>query len=260
LARNRFMTFSTLTFNMQNGQPWTDDDALDVELDGTINFLRGQDADVVFLQEVERGFDGGGQIEPPPHYTRLRECLPGYDSVFSYPVPNGMEIPFGLGLAIFCKSKLRDFQKTDLPAPDIEFEFGNRLRRPSQRLLISASTEFEGREIRLLNTHLQAFFMIGATSVDHPAQRAAIERVLRGVSGPAILAGDLNNAPDEGVVEQFAAAGFRAVQDSEPTWRRKPFAIDHQLFNSPLRLVGHSVIPTLCSDHHALRAEFVFAG
>jgi endonuclease/exonuclease/phosphatase family metal-dependent hydrolase len=254
------MTFSTLTFNMQNGQPWTEDDALDIELDRTIEFLRCQDADVVFLQEVEQGFDGGRQIEPPPHYTRLREGLPGYDSVFSYPAPNGLEIPFGLGLAIFCKSELREFEKTDLPAPDIAFEFGGRQRKPSQRLLIAATADIGGRSVRLLNTHLQAFFMIGASSVDHPAQRAAVERALRAVRGAAILAGDLNNAPGEGVVEQFAGAGFQAVQDSEPTWKRRPFAIDHLLFNSALRLVGHEVIPTTCSDHHALRAEFAFAG
>jgi len=39
-----------------------------------------------------------------------------------------------------------------------------------------------------------------------------------------------------------------------------PFVLDHLFFNSSLRLVGHAVIPTPCSDHHAVRAEFAFAG
>lgn len=254
------MTFSSLTFNMQNGQPWDEasPDDTRVNLEKTLEFLRAQDADVVFLQEVERGFDGGLQIEPPPNFSHLRASLRGYDSVFSYPVPNEKEIPFGLGLAIFCKSKLRDFQKTDLPAADIEFEFGGQQRMPSQRLLIEASTVIHGRQVRLLNTHLQAFFMIGASSGEYAAQRNIVEAALRAQTGPAILAGDLNSAPGEGVVEQFTGAGFQTVQNEEPTWRRKPFVLDHLFYNTHLRLAGHAVVPTLCSDHHAVRAEFAF--
>lgn len=255
------MTFSALTFNMQNGQPWDEErpDHPLINLEKTASFLRGQDADVIFLQEVECGHEGGRQVDPPPHHAFLRTHLRGYDSVFAYPVPNESEIPFGLGLAIFSKSKLRDFQRTDLPAADIEFEFGGRVRTPSQRLLISASTVILGREIRLLNTHLQAFFMIGASSADHLSQRDAVEGALRAQSGPALLAGDLNSAPGEGVVEQFARAGFQTVQNEQITWRRKPYVLDHLFFNAPLRLVSHSVIPTMASDHHAVRAEFAFA-
>ncbi len=255
------MTFSALTFNMQNGQPWDEErpDDTRITLEKTVSFLRGQDADVIFLQEVERGYEGGKQVDPPPHHAYLRSHLRGYDSVFAYPVPNEKEIPFGLGLAIFSKSKLRDFQRTDLPAADIEFEYGGTVRTPSQRLLISASTVLLGREIRLLNTHLQAFFMIGASSADHLSQRDMVEASLRGQTGPTLLAGDLNSAPGEGVIEQFAGAGFQTVQNEQMTWRRKPFILDHLFYNQTLRLVNHSVIPTMASDHHAVRAEFAFA-
>ena len=87
--------FSALTFNMQNGQVWNeeDPDQAEVSLACSVAFLCEQDADIIFLQEVERGFDGGGQIEPPPHYERLKAALPGYDSCFAYPRPNRMEIP-----------------------------------------------------------------------------------------------------------------------------------------------------------------------
>ena len=255
------MTFRTITFNMQNGQPWDEKapDNIQIDLKQTVEFLGGQDADVIFLQEVEQGFDGGNQIDPPPNYTFLRKHLKGYDSVFAYPVANQTELPFGLGLAIFSKSKLRDFQKTDLPAAGVDFEFEGVARKPSQRLLISAGTVIQGRDIRLLNTHLQAFFMIGASSSEHPAQRNAIEAELRMQKGPAILAGDLNCAPAEGVVEQFELAGFRTAQNQELTWRRMPYILDHLFFNAPLRLESHAVIPTLASDHHAVRADFSFA-
>jgi len=254
------MTFRTITFNMQNGQPWDEKvpDNAGINLEHTLEFLRCQEADVIFLQEVEQGFDGGNQLDPPPNYSFLRKHLQGYDSVFAYPVPNQTELPFGLGLAIFSKSKLRDFQKTDLPAAGVEFEFEGVRRKPSQRLLISAGTVIQGRDIRLLNTHLQAFFMIGSTSTEHPAQRNAIEAELRTQTGPAILAGDLNCVPGEGVVEQFEQAGFRTAQNHELTWRRMPYVLDHLFYNAHLRLENHAVIPTLASDHHAVRADFSF--
>jgi len=255
------MTFSTLTFNMQNGQPWDEaaPDDIRIELEQTAKFLSGQEADVIFLQEVEQGFNGGDQIDPPPNYSFLRKHLKGYDSVFAYPVPNQTEIPFGLGLAIFSKSKLRGFRKMDLPAAGLEFEFEGVVREPSQRLLISAETVIQGREVRLLDTHLQAFFMIGSTSSEHPAQRDAIEAELRLQRGPAILAGDLNCAPGEGVLEQFERAGFRTAQNTEVTWRRMPYVLDHLLYNAHLRLENHAVIPTPASDHHAVRGDFSFA-
>lgn len=255
------MNFRTLTFNMQNGQPWDEacPDCRDIDLSRTIEFLHEQNADVIFLQEVEQGHDGGFQAEPPPNYTRLREALKGYDSVFAYPAPNDTEIPFGLGLAIFSKMKLRDFARVDLPAPEIEFEYDGKKRRPSQRLLIGATTVIAGRAVRLMNTHLQAFFMIQSSSREHPAQRNLVEAELRAcTSGAALLAGDFNCTPEEDLVGQFTAAGFRTAQNEEITWRRMPFVLDHLFYNASMRCESVRVIPTLTSDHHAVRAEFSF--
>ena len=126
--------FSALTFNMQNGQVWDEEspDEADVSLSRATSFLRDQNADIILLQEVERGYDGGRQIEPPPHYERLKKELVGYDSVFGYPRPNKMEIPFGLGLAIFSRTPLKNFSRRDLPPAEIAFEFGGAMRsRPT---------------------------------------------------------------------------------------------------------------------------------
>lgn len=252
--------FSALTFNMQNGQLWDEQnpDASPVDLERSIAFLRGQDADILFLQEVERGYEGGAQIDPPPHYTRLREALPEYDAVFGYPLPNPLEIPFGLGLAIFSKTPLRNFHRLDLPAAEISFEYGGIRRTPSARLLIGADTEIAGRTVRLLNTHLQAFFMIKGSSNDHLTQRNLVEAELRKCSGPTLLGGDFNSAPEETVVEQCAQAGFCPSQTTEITWRRMPFVLDHIFYNDPLKLESSAVIATEASDHHAVRAEFSF--
>ena len=253
--------FRLLTFNIQNGQPWdpNDPDNPRVDIDGVGRFLAAQGADIICLQEVERGYDGGRQIEPPPHFNRLKDMLPGYDAVFSYPQRNKLEIPFGLGLAIFSKTPLRDFQRVDLPAAPIEFEFGGKKRHASSRLLIEATIDIDGVALRILNTHLQAFFMIGALSDAFPEQRNIVEAELRKQSGPAILCGDMNAAPEENLVEQFEAAGFLTVQKTEPTWKRRPYVVDHIFRNSGLRLASHQILPTPTSDHDAIVAEFELA-
>jgi endonuclease/exonuclease/phosphatase family metal-dependent hydrolase len=254
------MMFSALTFNMQNGQPWIEENPDDptVNLESTVAFLREQDADVVFLQEVERGYEGGRQEDPPPHYGFLKQALAGYDSIFGYPLPNPLEIPFGLGLAIFSKTPLNNFYRRDLPPAEISFEYGGKPRKPSHRLLLGADTQIGGHSVHLLNTHLQAFFMIEATSTDHPAQRELVEEELRRCQGPTVLAGDFNAAPRENIVEQFAQVGFQASQTQEVTWRRMPFVLDHIFFNNTLKLERCQVIPTPASDHHAVRSEFSF--
>ena len=252
--------FSALTFNMQNGQAWDEENPDDptVDLDGTVTFLREQNADVIFLQEVEKGYEGGNQVDPPPNYTCLKEKLTGYDSVFGYPIANPLEIPFGLGLAIFSKTPLQNSYRVDLPPAEISFEYAGIKRQPSHRLLLGADTMIAGRSVRLLNTHLQAFFMIGATSNDYPGQRNVVEAELRKCAGPTLLAGDFNSTPQESLVQQFADAGFQVSQNTEITWRRMPFVLDHIFHNEALKLERAQVLATLASDHHAIRSEFSF--
>lgn len=257
------MSLRVATFNMQNGQPWieADPDCPTIDIEATGAFLNGLDADIICLQEVEQGHDGGGQIEPPPNYTRLKQLLPGYESVFSYPIRNETELPFGLGLAIFSRTPLTDFKRTDLPASGMEFEFGGKKRRPSSRLLLEVSTVFSGQKLRILNTHLQAFFMIGSSSEEHPEQRAILETRLRDLGlEAAILAGDMNSAPGESLVAQFENVGFRTVQNEQSTWHRMPYVMDHIFYNEPLTLNAKRVEQTSVSDHHAVVAEFKFSG
>jgi endonuclease/exonuclease/phosphatase family metal-dependent hydrolase len=253
--------FSALTFNMQFGQGWDADepDKAPIVLDDTIAFIEHADADLVFLQEVEQARPGGEQVWPPPNFMRLKAALHGYHSVFAYPKVNPDELPFGVALAIFAKTPLVDFRAQDLPPAPIEFEFEGKKVTPSHRQLISAKTQIAGRTIQLFNTHLQAFFMINGTSDTHPEQRNLIEAAIRAAHGPVLLAGDFNSAPDESLVKQFSAAGLRTAQAVEPTWRRRPYVMDHLFFNAGLKVEHAEVLPTLCSDHHAVRANFRIA-
>jgi endonuclease/exonuclease/phosphatase family metal-dependent hydrolase len=254
-------TFKVLQFNMQFGQRWDDDDPdhAPVRLDLTIAEIRGHDADIVLLQEVEQAQPGVSLPQPPPNYTRLRAALGGYDGFFAYRKADPRELPFGVGLAILSKTPLRDTMRRNLPSPPIEFEFDGEKKTPTDRQLIGATTTIADRELRIFNTHLLAFFMLKSSSEKYIGQRELVLEQLRGSEGPTLLGGDFNVSRHELLVRQFAGAGYRTVQMDEVTWRRHPYVLDHIFYSRHPRPVRYTVQPTPASDHHVLAAEFEFA-
>ena len=254
-------SFRVLQFNMQFGQAWDDTypDRAPIDVEATLAEIRRHNADIIQLQEVEQALPGGVQLLPPPNYTRLRAELAGYDSWFSYPKADPRELPFGVGLAIFSRTTLREPMRLDLPSPPIEFEFFGRKTTPTDRVLIGAKTTIHGREVQLLNVHLLAFFMLGSSSTLNPFQRNLVADQLAAAKGPTLLSGDFNDSKHQTLVDQFARCGFSSVQEDEVTWRRRPYVLDHIFHNSALRCVRHRVIPTPASDHHVLVADFDFA-
>jgi len=253
-------SFKVLQFNMQFGQRWDDayPDHAAIDLDLTIAEIQSHDADIVLLQEVEQALPGGAQGWPPPNYTRLRRALAGYDGYFSYPRPDPRELPFGIGLAIFSRSRLRDTVQRNLPSPPVSFEFRGKMTTPTDRLLIGASTRIGRRPVRVYNTHLLAFFMLEASSEDNPEQRRIIVDELKASDGATLLGGDFNVRRHQGLVRQFSSAGFRTVQSRRATWRRRPYVLDHIFYSRHLHPLRHVLRPTPASDHHVLAAEFEF--
>jgi endonuclease/exonuclease/phosphatase family metal-dependent hydrolase len=256
------MKITAVTLNMQNGQQWCEDDpdGAPVDFAASLEFLHSLEADIYFLQEVERGYDGGKQVNPPPHYTLLQEGFPAFATAFAYPPVNEDELPFGLGLAILSRWPLLESVAHVLPAAGIKFAFGGRDRRPSARSVLRSTTATPAGRLHLLNTHLQAFFMIGSSSEKYPRQRQCLEFLVRalGRETPLLLAGDFNTAPDEKLPAQLLRAGLRTAQDKTPTWRRRPYVVDHLFHNNGMHLESCEVVPTETSDHHAVRAVFSF--
>lgn len=262
LVRFTFMSrFRVLQLNMQFGQVWddADPDHAPVDLEKTIAEIRSHVPDIIFLQEVEQGQANGVQVNPPPNFTRLKRALCEYTSCFSYPKADPRELPFGIGLAIFARGPLSEIKAVNLPSPSIEFGFQGKRMTPTDRLLLSAKTTMNGRELQLLNTHLLAFFMLGTTSAAHRQQRDTIAAHLEAAEDPAILAGDFNVPEHMELVTQFGEKGFKPVQSREVTWRRRPYVLDHIFYNNPLRCMGYRVAPTMASDHHVLVADFEFS-
>ncbi len=254
-------TFKVMQFNMQFGQIWDEDnvDQAPIDLGLTIAEILSHSADIVILQEVEHALPGGKQIEPPPNYTRLKNALKGYYGYFSYPKADPRELPFGIGLAIFSKTPLRDTFRYDLPSPPIEFEFGGKKTTPTDRLLVGAKTTLHGHDLHLFNAHLLAYFMLNASSEQYLQQRELVIEQLRRAHGPALIAGDFNVSNRDSLVRQFAEAGYQTVQTEEATWRHRPYVLDHIFHSKHLRPVRYTVKPTKASDHHILIAEFEFA-
>jgi endonuclease/exonuclease/phosphatase (EEP) superfamily protein YafD len=252
--------FRLLQFNIQYGQMWrdTDPDNAPSDLEQTIREIRRLEPDIIHLQEIEQTLPGGAQPEPPPNYTRLRAALTGYDSCFSYPRADTRELPFGIGLAIFSRTHLKDCFREDIPSPPVEFVFNHMATTPTDRLLIGATTKIHGHPLSLLNTHLLAFFMLHTSSIEHPEQRRQIAMYLRAARGPMLLSGDFNVRRHESLLAEFGREGFSTVQSKEITWRREPYVLDHIFYNNSLRCVSHQVLPTLASDHHMLVGDFVF--
>ena len=252
--------FKVMQFNMQFGQIWDENesDRAPIDLDLTIAEIKSRDADIVILQEVEHALPGGVQTDPPPNYTRLKAALKGYHSYFSYPKADPRELPFGIGLAIFSKTPLRDTFRLDLPSPPIEFEFEGKKKTPTDRLLIGATTTLGGRKLHILNTHLLAYFMLNSSSEQHMEQRQLVVAQLSKIEGPALIAGDFNVSNRDSLVNQFGAAGYKTVQMDEITWRHRPYVLDHIFYSKHLHPQRYTVKPTQASDHHILIAEFEF--
>lgn len=252
--------FKVLQFNMQFGQIWSEHypDHAPVRLPATIKEIQSHEADIIMLQEVEQARPAGIQLAEPLNYSALKRALGGYDSYFSYPKADPQELPFGIGLAIFSKTPLRDPMHLDLPSPRVEFEFLGETRTPTDRLLIGATTTINGRDVRLLNTHLLAFFMLNH-SEENQGQRELVAQQLSATRDmPTLLAGDFNVSKHERLIRQFGDLGYLTVQSLEPTWRRRPYVLDHLFYNDFLRPSAHWVLPTPASDHHTLSAEFEF--
>lgn len=254
--------FRVLQFNIQFGQSWNDEtpDLEPVRLERTIEELQRSEADLIFLQELEKAPEGG--LSPTvgsPNYARIAAALgPSFSGLYALPAHDPRELPFGVGLAVFARGELLRPRTLRIPSPPIHFSFGGVSRTPTDRLLVGAEARLDGRLLQVFNVHLLAFFMLKSSSEEHPEQRAFVIEELRKTSGPALIGGDFNVSRHEPLIRQMAEAGFSTVQSATPTWRRQPLVLDHLFFNKGLRCLRHEVRPTTASDHHLLLADFDF--
>jgi len=251
-------TFRLIQFNMQFGQLWDssnpDDSPIDIE--ETVRLLNLYNGDIIVLQEVEQAQPDGTQKQPPVNFTYLQSKLDGYHSTFAYPPEDSRELPFGIGLAVFSKYPILNTRTIVLPGAPVIFEFDGKNTTPTDRILQVVEIEIEGRVVTFLNTHLQAYFMINASSDDYPDQRNIVLDEAIAIEGPMVLAGDFNCVSSEGLLAQYENTGLHTMQKDMVTWKRMPHVLDHIFYNNLLVLKGGTVDEVTASDHHILVADF----
>ena len=172
-----------------------------VDLEGIARTIAAQDPDVVTLQEVERGWVFGGGTDVA---TWLAHRL-------------GMTVAFApaadrqFGNAVLARSALTDVAVHPLP-------YG---AGPQARSALSATlTTADGTAVRITSVHLQHRAENTPTRLDQLAELVDAEPV----TGPSVLAGDLNATPGSPELALLAEAGWTSAIDEagDPDARTSP--------------------------------------
>ncbi len=200
-------------------------------LDGTVDIHRVAQviaitgADLVALQELDRGMERSGRVDQPAALARATGLVVDF-----HPTLERDDGEYGLALA-------------SREAIAARFESLPRIADEEPRGVLVA----EWRGITVIATHLS---LRGAVRV---RQTAALVDLARGLSGPRLLMGDLNQGP------WSLRAAARDVFDV-PLWPRRTLARrwsqrDHILGGGGARVTGRRVHRTTASDHYAVSAD-----
>ncbi|MEZ0448741.1 endonuclease/exonuclease/phosphatase family protein [Cellulomonas sp. ICMP 17802] len=206
-----------------------------VDLEGIAATIEAQDADVVTLQEVERGWVFGGGADMA---TWLAHRL-------------GMTIHFApaadhqFGNAVLARSGLTDAVVHPLP-----YGAGPQSRSALSTTLTTAS----GADVRVTSIHLQHRESNTPTRLEQLKALAAAEPV----TPPAVLAGDLNAEPGWPEIQLLEDAGWVPAGSTAPTsTAADPTVKIDWVFGQGVTF-GHATVLTepQQSDHLPLVATF----
>ncbi|MCJ7826752.1 MAG: endonuclease/exonuclease/phosphatase family protein, partial [Demequinaceae bacterium] len=165
-----------------------------VDPSGLVDAIAAQDADVVLLQEVDRGWILGGGAD------LLQVLADGLGMNYVFLGTHDQQF----GNAILSRFKISDAVAIPLP-------YG---AGPQRRAAIAATIETSEGPIRVVSVHLQ-------NHDDEATRVAQVEALLAGLSDdglPTVVGGDFNATPESATVEVMLDSGFVSAQDwiSEP--------------------------------------------
>lgn len=233
---------SVISYNIHHGVG--EDGVLD--LGRIADVIAQSGADVVALQEVDNHWSARSEFA-----DQAAELAGMLDMHYVYganldrdPAEPGQERR-QYGTAILSRFPILDSENISLPNLGGE-----------QRGLLEATINVRGRKVLVYSTHLQH---------DNPVERAAqVEAIIDHVgfaTMPVVLAGDLNATPDApemqplryALTDTFEVAGSGqgdTFPAADPDRR-----IDYVLVNDHVAVSAADVVPSLASDHLAVRAQ-----
>lgn len=227
---------TVLTLNIHAGR--TKDGRLD--LAEVARELRAWDADVVLLQEVDRGRERSDFLDQ----SRWLGARLGMGAEF---VPTRRLRPGTTGNAVLSALPVLSSSRHALP----------RLPGLMRRGLLRVTVDVSGHRVDVLTTHLDH-----ASPTARRTQARAVARLVGRSGRPTVLGGDLNAVPDmpplrtlerAGLVDTWPVAGRGdglTVPGAAPQRR-----IDYVLASSHFAATAAEALPSLVSDHRAVRAE-----
>lgn len=198
--------------------------------------LVGLDADVVVLNEVDRGWLTTGGHDVGAILARAT----GMRLVFA---PAADEV---WGNAVLTRLDVREVTVERLP----------RGRDPMHRSQVAVVLGLaDGRELAVVATHLSHVDLRGDTRLPQTQAVAATAARMTSRGLPTVVAGDLNAEPGSPELDTFAELVTSALDSSRPTYPASAprERIDHVLVSSGLTVVRAEVLPDELSDHRFLR-------
>lgn len=238
-----------LVYNIHAGK---DAQAAD-NLQRVAGIVRESGADIVLLQEVDRGTTRSGNVD---QVERLR-ALTGFNAAFG----KTLDYQGGqYGIAILSRWPISFDTVIHLPVEPPQHRSGVSYE---PRGALRVAVESPAGRIHVLNTHIDA-----SREDDYRRQEArtviALADTLKRGFGIVLIGGDLNSEPESAVLGQFIAAGWR---DNWKTCGRGSGLsypadvpvkrIDYLLASGAVRCVKASVIATQASDHRPVLFEIV---
>jgi endonuclease/exonuclease/phosphatase family metal-dependent hydrolase len=201
-------------------------------------------ADIVGLQEVDRGVERTGRVDEIRELARLT----GMDYAFAH----NLDYQGGqYGVAVLSRFSILAIDHR---------RFANRRER-ERRGFIRVEVEVEGRRLNFVTTHLDYQLLEGRIF-----ETEQLLKALEEVRGPLIVAGDFNEEPPGGAYDMMLRAGFADGWKQETTPgltypADKPAKRIDYIFHRNLGRDVHaaaSVPDTLASDHRPLVVTLKF--
>ena len=205
-------------------------------------------ADLVLLQEVDRGVERSRRVDQPAELARLTGRHAAFGKALDYQGGH-------YGVAILSRWPLRRDTLVHLPVEPVQTRSGG---SHEPRGVLHATIEAPGGLLEVLNTHLDASGE-DLYRRQEASQVVALAWELRGGGKRLLVGGDFNSTPDSPVQEMVRAGGLR---DAWPGCGQGPGLsfpqnvpvkrIDYLFLTGDATCVRAEVLPSDASDHRGV--------